>query len=442
MFFQNRFFPGRASGVVNFIPEVLCESTNSCNNPGRGWYRIVYFDAAVDPREQFDLCGLSMGYQLELVVIDIGAFREERISAEGCDHIRTILDWYREKGLQVILRVVYDHEGKAPEREPFLFKQVVEHMQQIAELIGEYLPEIFVYQGLLVGNWGEMHTSRFLSREKLGQLSDLLLEACDGLTLAVRKPAQLRLLCPMGAKKPLGENPRIGLFNDGILGSETDLGTYGHTTGTQVGWTEAWLPEEELAFQEQLGSRVPIGGEALYPKTGEAPSLEETVRRLSKMRLTYLNAEYDPRLLCRWKETVWTKEDAWKGIDGYTYIGNHLGYRYTLREIGVQTLRREPHTYLVQGLVENVGFGGIYEETALVLSWQDENGLRHEDRVVPDLGAWNETGKIKFSTKLHRPAGTLSLRMLRVRDGRRIYFANEGEKEEGLPAGRFEEAIR
>lgn len=63
----------------------------------------------------------------------------------------------------MILRFSYDLEGKGLEKEPGSIRLVEEHMQQIGEVIREYADDIFAVQGILIGNWGEMHGSRYLT---------------------------------------------------------------------------------------------------------------------------------------------------------------------------------------------------------------------------------------------------------------------------------------
>lgn len=440
MSFLKKMFCSDPARADNFIPALFQESTDACRNPARGWYRIVYFDAGNSPIDQFDQSGQEKGYTLELAVIDIGAFRDRDLTEEGCDHIREILSRYRRVGLQVVLRVVYDHEGKAPEREPFLFGQVQRHMQQVAEILRDFTDVIFVYQGVLVGNWGEMHTSKFLSAGKIRQLTEILSRTCgNGFFRSVRKPVQWRMLHDTGEESLQAKKLGTGLFDDGIFGSETDLGTYGYASKKQAGWTGQWLPEEELEFQEKLCTRVPNGGEALYPESGEVPGLKSAAERLKRMGVTYLNAEYDPAILEHWRRETWTDEGPWQGVDGYTYIGRHLGYRFVLRGAAVCSVKKEKDVCLLSGVLENVGFGGLYEKTSLYLNWREEGGTMHRDLVAEDLSEKNEDRQVEFTARLYRPIGEVSLQMVRDRDGRAIRFANVGAEETGVLLGHFRE---
>ena len=68
-------------------------------------------------------------------------------------------------------------------------------MQQIGEVIREYADDIFAVQGILIGNWGEMHGSRYLTPDAFRTLTDTMIKAVDGACpVAVRKPAQWREL--------------------------------------------------------------------------------------------------------------------------------------------------------------------------------------------------------------------------------------------------------
>lgn len=49
-----------------------------------------------------------------------------------------------------------------------------------------------------------------------------------------------------------------------------------------------------------------------------------------------LNADYDGRVMEKWRNTVWTGNDVFNGCDGLTYIKEHLGYRYFIRSCQIK----------------------------------------------------------------------------------------------------------
>ena len=55
----------------------------------------------------------------------------------------------------------------------------------------------------------------------------------------------------------------LGLFDDGIFGSTTHLGTFGTMMREAAGWEKPWSRKEELEFIEQISRDFPCGGEAI-----------------------------------------------------------------------------------------------------------------------------------------------------------------------------------
>ena len=72
----------------------------------------------------------------------------------------------------MILRFAYDFEGKAFEKEPLSLKQILSHMNQVSQVVKPYGKEILLYQGLFVGSWGEMHSSRYVTDLSILKLYD------------------------------------------------------------------------------------------------------------------------------------------------------------------------------------------------------------------------------------------------------------------------------
>ncbi len=76
-------------------------------------------------------------------------------------------------------------------------------------------------------------------------------------------------------------------FNDGMLGSVSDYGTYSDNTRQDAGDFSAWTREEELAFQDVLCSSVPSGGEVIVDNPYN--DLENAIADLKTMHVSYLN---------------------------------------------------------------------------------------------------------------------------------------------------------
>lgn len=110
------------------------------------------------------------------------------------------------------------------EREPDHLEHVLQHLSQIGQAVAGEADSIFVWQGLLVGNWGEMHHSRYLTADKLRKMWSVLRESTQGrIRLAVRTPAQARMI---STRQDFEQGEIPGIYDDGIFGSETHLGTF------------------------------------------------------------------------------------------------------------------------------------------------------------------------------------------------------------------------
>lgn len=82
----------------------------------------------------------------------------------------------------MILRIIYDDEGKGMEHEPAGLSQIQSHMDQLGSIIYKYAAHIYTTQGLFIGSWGEMHTSKFCDRQSLCRLIDSFYHATKALS--------------------------------------------------------------------------------------------------------------------------------------------------------------------------------------------------------------------------------------------------------------------
>ena len=409
---------------VTFQPATLSESHDCLDNPGRGWYRIYTYRLG---EEEPEMPVRYADETLALVLMNIGAYKERDLDEEILNEMDRILRSFEELEFDLILRICYDTEGKGMVREPSLFSQVKNHLLQIAPLLRRHADRIFVYQGLLVGNWGEMHGSRYLMPKCLKELAETFLRETAGkVPLAFRKPCQYRTAF---AEDSLQKG--IGFFNDGLLGSETHLGTFAPETAGRGAWQEPWGIPEELRFMKGFLEDVPFGGEALFPPTAlSATQVTETFQGLC---LSYLNSTHDAALLAEWKK------ESLGGLSLYDYVGERLGYRFLIRNAQVRTGRNVE----VSLEVENVGFGKLYEEASLMITWSTQEGVQGGN-LLGELKGENRQAKAPNLSGLFGgtqatfcgtfPGSALPdayeklffhAKIVRKRDGRIIQFAQE-----------------
>jgi hypothetical protein len=399
------------------------EGVGLLDNPGRGWYQIYSFAA----EQQVDIAELQWCIckeeSLALIRLNIGAYSNQPLSAAALTNIESVLEFFTEQKKDMILRFTYDLEGKGLEKEPAVIQLVEQHMNQLKNLLVNYTKYIFILQGLFVGNWGEMHGSKFLTDEKMQQLASTLWNVSGGETyLAVRKPVQWRALFHQSDKE--SQSKKTGLFNDGMFASETDLGTYGELSGT--GWNMPWSREKELEFTGDVATHVPFGGEAVG--VAAFSDLPSAVADMKQMHVSYLNRIHDVQVLDKWKQSTCTTGDMYQGMSGYDYVERHLGYRFVVRD--VELAKRRGQTLNVT--IENIGFANLYEETVcqLILMQDDQEKMRLQ--VSEDPRKWKSGSCTTIQLDLNKiqpESYQLYFQLTRIKDGRVIQFANENAKQ-------------
>lgn len=406
--------------------EILC-------NPGRGFYRIYNFMVEVEPDFSDSIYEQDVTESLALVIINIGSYNNRDLDHTAIERMGRILDFFEQNNKDIILRVTYDHLGKALEREPNFFAQVSRHVEQIGDFIKDHADRIFIYQGVLLGNWGEMHTSKHLSDEKLQKLIHILRQKKDeGYYLAVRCPVQWRKLHPGTGMKHLYNPDKMGIFDDAILSSPTDMGTFGFYEEENGNWNSMWHRDAELQFMQKLCEKVPNGGEVVWGEGfSDKLSEQEIISALSKMHISYLNKMHDKKMLEYFKHLAKTEDSLWNGKRLYDYIEAHMGYRFLAEQV------KSAGKNMISLLLHNTGFAPLYGKGKLFLDWEtkEEKGSIPIDFSLEELGS-GERKRILISVE--NAKGKLYLRAIREKGNRLIHFGNKGGTGERLFLGEIQ----
>lgn len=401
---------------VRFQRVKFRESNKELNNPGCGWYHIYPFVLQNPPElslEETRNCIVtdSREENLVLVRIDIGAFQSCEIPKEALEAVSEIFHLFRVSQKQMIVRFTYDSKGRGMEKEPQSMDLIKKHMEQLGEIICRFAADILVLQGIFVGSWGEMHHSKFLAVSDMSELICSLYRAVKGdCCLAVRTPEQWRSITDY-KKTEQGLKDRMGLFNDGIFGSPTDLGTY-----------REGAREKELMWQKYFADAAPNGGEVI---AGERPvGYRQAAEEMQSMHLSYLNSSYQQRQLDYWKNERVKERGCWEGLSGYEYIGRHLGSRFVICSARVSK------RYL-EVVIENHGFSGFYEEAELFLIIEENTGKTVLRDVKANDSEWKSEKRIVLwiplaAVETEAAESKVFLQMRRKRDHKIIRFANEG----------------
>lgn len=442
---QERWMRRRAK--ISFRKASLQELCGDYVSPGRGWYHIYTFRPDQQDEEQLRWLPFEDHETIVLLRLDIGAFRSSSIDDKTLAFIQRILTRFAEAGKDIILRILYDVDGRGMVHEPAAFDLVCDHMRSIGSVVAEHAREILLVQGLFVGSWGEMHDSKYLDPKSIRRLYVTWRQATGGMIpISVRKPLHMRILetdDTVDARKKhektqLSEKARIGLYDDAILADDTHMGTFGDKTRREASYEESWRAKDEYAFIHKRMNQVPVGGEAIG---GKELGSREIVEQLKALPVSYLNSIYQPKVMEHWKALA-----APEGESLYAYIGNHMGYRFVVKDVSCKRGR-------LCITIANDGFAPLYEDARLRLIMVNPQKHRQSRTLNMDLrtitpgtcklvhadlrkafceqfSAEKENSDVENEEKYSVASGyRFYLEMIRSRDRRAIRFANEGADE-------------
>lgn len=426
-------FAAHLKKVTVYTASPLLETNAILSNPYMGWYSLIgYTLSDSEPLSvPTSYLGADSSTELVLLEINLGNYADCNISEEGLSRLNQLFSSWSDTRNQLILRFVYDWDGNNLQTEPDLRSQIERHMEQLAPVINRYARSIYLLQGVFVGNWGEMNHSDHLSGDDLTALTGKLASLTDpSIFLSVRTPAQLRMILKTPTPLPASDAysgslaSRLGLYNDGMLGSPTDTGTYGDSTSDTSDYTKAWPRADELTFQNRLCQYVPNGGEVITPNN--CNNLDAAIQALQTMHVSYLNKDYDPDVIDKkWKTSLYSGSDSlYQGMTGYDYISCHLGYRYVLTASAFSPGQ-------VSITIENKGFSSCYRPLSVSLAVTSSDGnWQHTIPVDTDTRTWlpgkNITLKVSLADLHLAPSSyTLALKLTDPSTGQEILLASD-----------------
>lgn len=373
------------------------------NNPERGFY----VQADVEEEEKIKRYGDKVS--LFLLAFDLYEYRNREISKEKLEELALFLEEAKQRKVKCIFRAAYGFERQESNDADSL-ERIKEHIAQIAPILNQYKNQICCVQAGFFGPWGEWHSSKYLEDEQMGKknrnwlLQELLGQLSEEVVIDVRRPRFIREAWADGLSKE-----RIGFHNDGLLGSETDLGTYDDS-----GYTRA----EEMEWLEKNLKTGLNGGE--MPAVNEYSRAEHAIEEFSRMKLSYLNLKYNEEVYEQWKE------ETIKGENAFEYIEKHLGYRFFVSKIkcpvsfGKGILKNRQKIELT---LENEGFAPIGKNYQLEWVVVDNSGNIHcfEEKQPLEVIEAGEAVSIQLPLK--------ELKGLQVEKiGIRIFAKNDEEK--------------
>ena len=438
---------------VSYTQTVSEESGTFVSNPYCGFYQMNGYTLTDDATEQSaaewgtQRCQAD-SHSLMLLEINLKNYANKSLSQNALHQLDSILTSCTTAKKPVILRFLYDWDGNALSSEPSDFSRIKNHMKQLSATVNAHADIVYLLQGVFTGNNGEMHSTKYGSADQVRQLMEQLDQVIDRqIYLSVRTPAHLRSILrnksPLTPELARGNtlNARLGLYNDGMLGSVYDLGTYDDTPlDDPSDFEEKGTRGEELDFQSALCQYVPNGGEV----TVENPYnvLDNAIRDLRKMHVSYLNIAHDAAVINKWKATTYEGDDAFSGCTGFDYINAHLGYRYVLKGSSVEFHQLDSADARLYLTIENTGFAPAYRQfdVTIIATRKEDQRVFTIDNTIDNCKIGG-TDTVTFQTDMDvhsmgKGTYSLALQMTDPSTGLTIHFANSGlEGKELIPLG-------
>lgn len=366
------------------------ETTDSFCNPERGFYSPVFLKlkeaGTVIPEE--DLKHNLIHLRVDLS--DFGGTGKE-ISAGALDALGETLETVKQNGGTAIIRFAYDayFSGRSV-LEPEL-AMMKKHIRQVGAILEKHEPVIVCVEAGMLGVYGEYHgTAKCTAKNRKGIIQAWLDSLSAKFTVSVRTPGyvaewagiSLDKLCRQGtSKEGIG---RIGIYNDGYLGSYNDLGTYANR-------------ENELDWLDEQTDHTFFGGEIVAYIEKDTPKNTAAYMESEGFltHTSYLNEFWNDAVVTNLKNEIFDGKDSlYKGQSGYRYVENHLGYRFVLTDSKILADGCDLEIFMQ---INNVGFGSMVNDKAATILLESESRVYELSLADFDIRACKSQYQIRYT---------------------------------------------
>lgn len=396
------------------------ESTETIQNPGAGYTSTLWISCKP---ENTPVCNPTGS--IVLMFVDIGGFSsgangtfdENGNYTAGTDiplddvffsNMRKTLENARKNGCMVALRFRYDANGKDnPEPETFDF--LLSHIKQIENdgFLEDYKDITAFVESGFTGKWGEQHGGKYTSFEYNAKVLDALLECVPApVPVTVRTPgtaaayfgierSQLADYTP----EPDSDASRVGMYDDGYMGSDSDLGTYSDRENET-----AWLGRQTLS--SYFGGE--FSGNIEFAKKYSTYLPENAVPEMYKTHLSYINSN----IFQLYKDYTFSEQYSIDGVDNsayygqsvYKFIRDHIGYRFVLRSCDFDSEVNQGGILNLDFNIENTGFANpvMQQKTELIL---ENNGRYIIAQTDTDTKKWRSAQISENNISMKIPGG-------------------------------------
>lgn len=261
---------------------------------------------------------------------------------------------------------------------------IVKHIRELSTVINEYKDTVLAVECGMYGPWGEMHTSMYDEPQYYSIFTKAWLASLDkNIKVLVRAPKHLMAFYGYADKAAefaaaidngsLKIDPRLGMYNDGYLGSSDDIGTFGAANE----WP--YITREKAVDLLQNMDTVPYGGELAYVTVDDLKANNSTIYdnhdimgEFYRTHLSYLhNIKDEGQVLAgELGKQIVDANEIIPGLDKsdvapyigqsyQKYILDHMGYRLLVKKSELSDTVDSDGTFNMSGSIKNTGFGNF-----------------------------------------------------------------------------------
>lgn len=377
--------PKRAFAAESTV-HTYTESTDEIVNPAAGFYKRVTVrlsrnSSSVSPSIEDDISRHSKNYGILQLCFDLADFsanaggKDAEIDDNALSAMAKVFGYLRNHKVGAIVRFDYNRDGlqdpntyKYLNREPSL-EWVLKHVESVAGVITQYSDVVLGVESGMLGPWGEQHSTALASSgaDTYYELVQKWLDCTpDAMGITVRRPlyfvhwANKKFNLSLSVSdlaafdaSAYSQAERVGVFNDGYLGSDSDLGTFTDRAA-------------ETAFIGKQAERTYYGGELVAD--GSSGGVVGKYNSISKLETegfithtSYLNRDWNDQVFNVYEKATYTGNDSLYNngtTKELTYVKNRLGYRFYLSE-SHDAVATQTGEFNLKFTISNAGFARI-----------------------------------------------------------------------------------
>ncbi len=426
------------------------EIVETVPNPGAGYTTTVWANCAPGNTPVYDPTG-----NLVLFFINIGKFSSGINKTGDYDFDddffkswRQTFENCRKNGCMIALRFRYDDNGVA-NPEPASFDKVLYHIKQIKDsgLLEEYKDILAFVESGFVGKWGEQHGGKYTTVDYKAKLLSAMLDAVPApVPVTVRTPDTFAKYVGIDRKDLdndkyyqkngddtliyLPDYNRVGIYDDGYMGSDTDLSTYADRK-IETNWLHR--------FTENTYFGGEFSGDLDFAFSFDTYLPQNAIPEMYKTHLSYINSN----IFEKYKDFTFGSKYDIEGIDNSAYYGetvfkfirDHIGYRFVLRKSEHSNKVEQGGELETNFNIENTGFANpVFKPYASLILEKD--GRFYETYMPVDAHSWKSGEITENNIKWHLPSGmeagkwNIYVRLSTLKDN---YENSEYSKDSGFP---------